>query len=189
MATAEQRWFRFRELHKHFARAIERFLEDDMLTYAAAIAYQMFFSLFAFIILVALFGFLQIPGFFDRLVDQAQTVLQRPQAALVAQAGQSRSHYPAASQASRWHYAPDLGSGPEERQAAYHAGLPADGGRYIVAGLDQADCVNVRVAGWGVLARGRKGERATLVEARPLFRLLSTRLPRLNDLLVLRYNY
>jgi membrane protein len=63
-------------LHKHFARAIERFFEDDMLTYAAAIAYQMFFSLFAFVIfLVALLGFLQLPGFFDRLVDQAQTVL------------------------------------------------------------------------------------------------------------------
>src|ERR687884_707696 len=76
MATVGQRWFGFRELHKHLINAIERFVEDDMMTYAAAIAFQMFFSLFAFVIfLIALLGFLQIPGFFDRLVDQAQTVL------------------------------------------------------------------------------------------------------------------
>ena len=43
--------------------------------------------------------------------------------------------------------------------------LTVDGRRYIVAGLDQADWVkNVRVAGWGVLARGCKEERVTLVE-------------------------
>jgi len=63
MATAGQRWFGFRELHKHLINAIERFVEDDMMTYAAAIAFQMFFSLFAFVIfLIALLGFLRIPG-------------------------------------------------------------------------------------------------------------------------------
>src|SRR5215212_3743131 len=52
MATAGQRWFGFRELHKHLINAIERFVEDDMMTYAAAIAFQMFFSLFAFVIYI-----------------------------------------------------------------------------------------------------------------------------------------
>src|ERR687886_393891 len=86
MATAGQRWFGFRELHKHLVKAIERFFEDDMMTYAAAVAFQMFFSLFAFVIfLIALLGFLQIPGFFDRLVEQAQTVLPGQAASIVEQ--------------------------------------------------------------------------------------------------------
>ena len=43
--------------------------------------------------------------------------------------------------------------------------LTVDGRRYIVGGLDQADWVkNARVAGWGILAHGRKAERVTLVE-------------------------
>jgi hypothetical protein len=50
--------------------------------------------------------------------------------------------------------------------------LTVDGQRYIVGGLTDADWVkNARVAGWGVLAQGRKTERVTLtelpVEARP----------------------
>ncbi len=46
--------------------------------------------------------------------------------------------------------------------------LTVDGQRYIVAGLDQADWVkNARAAGWGILARGRKQERVTLVELPP----------------------
>ena len=86
MARAEQRWFGFRELHKHLINGIERFLEDDMLTYAAAIAFQMFFSLFAFVIfLIALLGFLQIPSLFDQLVEQAQTVLPGHAAWIVEQ--------------------------------------------------------------------------------------------------------
>ena len=43
--------------------------------------------------------------------------------------------------------------------------LTVDGRRYIIAGLDGADWVkNARAAGWGVLARGRKEERVSLVE-------------------------
>lgn len=43
--------------------------------------------------------------------------------------------------------------------------LTVDGRRYIVAGFDGADWVkNARVAGWGILARGRKQERVSLVE-------------------------
>jgi deazaflavin-dependent oxidoreductase (nitroreductase family) len=43
--------------------------------------------------------------------------------------------------------------------------LTVDSKRYVVAGLEGADWVkNARVAGWGVLARGREEERVTLVE-------------------------
>jgi deazaflavin-dependent oxidoreductase (nitroreductase family) len=43
--------------------------------------------------------------------------------------------------------------------------LTLDGQRYIVAGMERADWVtNARAAGWGVLARGRRRERVTLVE-------------------------
>lgn len=39
------------------------------------------------------------------------------------------------------------------------------GQRYIVAGLEQADWVkNVRAAGWGILAHGRREERVALIE-------------------------
>jgi membrane protein len=64
------------KLCKCSIKAIERFGEDDMLTYAAAMAYLMLFSLYPFLIfLSALLGILQIPGFFEQLVAQAQTVL------------------------------------------------------------------------------------------------------------------
>lgn len=43
--------------------------------------------------------------------------------------------------------------------------LTVDGQRYIVAGLEQADWVkNVRAAGWGILAHGRREERMALIE-------------------------
>ena len=43
--------------------------------------------------------------------------------------------------------------------------LTVDGKRYVVAGMEEADWVkNARAAGWGILARGRKEERAALVE-------------------------
>lgn len=46
--------------------------------------------------------------------------------------------------------------------------LIVDGQRYIVAGLEQADWVkNARAAGRGILARGRKEERVSLVELPP----------------------
>jgi F420H(2)-dependent quinone reductase len=43
--------------------------------------------------------------------------------------------------------------------------LSVDGRRYLVAGHEGSDWVkNVREAGWGILARGRKEERVALVE-------------------------
>lgn len=43
--------------------------------------------------------------------------------------------------------------------------LMLNGRRYIVGGLESADWVkNARVAGWGVLARGRKQEQVKLIE-------------------------
>ncbi len=43
--------------------------------------------------------------------------------------------------------------------------LTVGGRRYIVAGLEQADWVkNVRAAGWGILAHGRREEQVTLIE-------------------------
>jgi len=73
--------------------SIRDFSGDDMLTYAAAMAYQVLFALFPFIIfLLALLGFLRIPGFFDWLLNQAQTVLPDQAAGLVEQVvGQIRN--------------------------------------------------------------------------------------------------
>ncbi|SNS98195.1 membrane protein [Noviherbaspirillum humi] len=52
------------------------FMEDDMTTYASALAYQVLFSIFPFIIfLIALLGFLHMPGFFDWLRQQVQMLL------------------------------------------------------------------------------------------------------------------
>lgn len=51
------------------------FFEDDMTTYASALAYQVLFSIFPFIIfLIALLGFLQLSSFFDWLRQHAQLV-------------------------------------------------------------------------------------------------------------------
>ncbi|HZW12904.1 MAG TPA: YihY/virulence factor BrkB family protein [Noviherbaspirillum sp.] len=61
--------------------AVNDFLDDDMTTYASALAYQVFFSIFPFIIfLIALLGFLNLSSFFDWLREQAQLVL--PQQAM-----------------------------------------------------------------------------------------------------------
>ncbi len=57
-------------------QAVMDFLADDMPTYAAALAYQVLFSLFPFLLfLLALLGFLNIPQFFTWLQQQAQTLL------------------------------------------------------------------------------------------------------------------
>lgn len=62
-------------------RALTKFGADDMGTYASALAYQVLFSIFPFIIfLVALLGFLNIPEFFDYLRAQVEELLP-PQAA------------------------------------------------------------------------------------------------------------
>jgi membrane protein len=56
--------------------SVNEFLADDMTTYASALAYQVLFSLFPFIVfLVALLGFLDLPTFFDWLRQQAEAFL------------------------------------------------------------------------------------------------------------------
>ena len=56
--------------------------------------------------------------------------------------------------------------------------LTVDGRRYIVGGFQQADWVkNARAAGWGILARGRREERVTLVELPPEERAYPARDP------------
>lgn len=62
-------------------KAIKEFFDDDMTTYAAALAYQVLFSIFPFIIfLIALLGFLHLSMFFDWLRQQLGTIL--PQQAM-----------------------------------------------------------------------------------------------------------
>ncbi len=64
--------------------SVKNFVADDMLTYAAALAYQVFFSLFPFVIfMLALFSFLRIPEFFDTLLSQTTTVLPGQSASLL----------------------------------------------------------------------------------------------------------
>jgi membrane protein len=67
-------------LGKVMVRTVKDFVEDEMSTYASALAYQMLFSLFPFILfLIALVGFLHLPDFFSWLRLQAGLVLP-PQA-------------------------------------------------------------------------------------------------------------
>ena len=54
------------------------YLEDDMLMYAAALAFRVFFALIPFLIfVVALLGVLRVPGFFDWVLSKAQTILSK----------------------------------------------------------------------------------------------------------------
>lgn len=73
-------------------RVIQEFVADDMLTFAAALSFQVFFSLFPFILfLVALLGFLNVPEFFDWLLGQSRAVLPEQATGVVEQAiGQIR---------------------------------------------------------------------------------------------------
>ncbi|WP_271104081.1 YihY/virulence factor BrkB family protein [Pseudomonas tohonis] len=62
-------------------RTVTEFIEDELPTYASALAFQMFFSLFPFLLLlIAVIGFLELPEFFDWL--QAQATLVLPSAAM-----------------------------------------------------------------------------------------------------------
>lgn len=62
-------------------KSVKAFSDDDMSTYAAALAYQAFFSLFPFLIfLIALLGFLNLNDFFEWLRQRAQVML--PQQAM-----------------------------------------------------------------------------------------------------------
>jgi membrane protein len=63
-------------LFRVIKRSTKEFSDDDMMTYAAAVAYQVFFSLFPFIIFViALLGLLNLQAVFDFLLQQANTVM------------------------------------------------------------------------------------------------------------------
>ncbi|WP_010212466.1 YihY/virulence factor BrkB family protein [Pseudomonas syringae group genomosp. 3] len=65
---------------KVLLRTVNEFLDDEMSTYASALAYQMLFSLFPFLLfLIALIGFLHLPDFFSWLRLQSELVLP-PQA-------------------------------------------------------------------------------------------------------------
>jgi membrane protein len=56
--------------------SIKDFLDDDMLTYASALSYQVLFSIFPFFVfLISLLGFLGHPEFFEWLRMQAQYVV------------------------------------------------------------------------------------------------------------------
>jgi membrane protein len=62
---------RIRELGE---RAIRKFFEHRMSTYAAALAYRGLFGLFPFVlILIVLAGALGLTDFFDRIIEQAQS--------------------------------------------------------------------------------------------------------------------
>ena len=64
------------KLFQTIKRAGKEFSEDDMMTYAAAMSYAVFFSLFPFIIfLLALLSFLGLGSVFDFLLQQASTVM------------------------------------------------------------------------------------------------------------------
>lgn len=68
-----------------FWRAIRGFMDDDMMTYAAALSFRMLLALFPFIIfLLALLGALGLSDFFDRLVVEVRLALP-PQAATLVE--------------------------------------------------------------------------------------------------------
>jgi membrane protein len=72
------------EQMRSLGRAIKDFSADDMLVYASALSYQLFLSLFPFVIfLLALLGVLDLTSFFDWLVKQSQTVLPGQASGLV----------------------------------------------------------------------------------------------------------
>ena len=53
-------------------RAIKKFFDDDMAVYAAALSYQLLFSIFPFMIfLLALLSLLNITEFFDWMLKQS----------------------------------------------------------------------------------------------------------------------
>src|SRR4051794_4257376 len=65
------------ELLELCRRSITGFLEHDIPTYAAALAYRALFALFPFFaFLVLLLGLLGIGSFFEWLIDQAHSALQ-----------------------------------------------------------------------------------------------------------------
>ena len=60
----------------NLVRSIKKFLNDAMAVYAAALSYQLLFSIFPFMIfLLALLSLLNITELFDWMLKQAQTIL------------------------------------------------------------------------------------------------------------------
>ena len=72
------------------------YVEDDVLMYAAALGFRAFFALIPFLIfLVALLGFLRVPGFFEWLLGKAQNLLSKEalgQARLVLEQVRDQAH-------------------------------------------------------------------------------------------------
>lgn len=78
MAFIDLRGVSFWTIVRH---TVSDFIDDELSTYASALAFQLFFSLFPFLLfLIALIGVLDAQQFFDWLHDQAELVL--PQEAL-----------------------------------------------------------------------------------------------------------
>jgi membrane protein len=73
-------------LGKRLIKAAQQFGKHDLRYYAAALSYQVFFSLFPFLIFfVALLGALDLLGYFDRLLEQAQVLLPEQASGIVVQ--------------------------------------------------------------------------------------------------------
>jgi membrane protein len=87
MTTALQDRGRLGQWIKRLIEVAKEFNRDDMFYYAAALSYQVFFSLFPFLFFVlALLGSLNIPGFWDWLLEQVRAVLpQQPGIGVVEQ--------------------------------------------------------------------------------------------------------
>ncbi len=84
MKIPESRGLEF--LWKTTKQSTRGFLEHDMPTYAAALAYRTLFALFPFLaFLVALLGFLEISGFFEWLIEGMRSTLQEQYARLAEQ--------------------------------------------------------------------------------------------------------
>jgi membrane protein len=87
MTTAEPLNARINALGKSLIKAAKKFGEHDMRYYAAALTYQIFFSLFPFLIFfVAVLGALNILGYFDQLLEQAQVLIPEQAPGIVVQA-------------------------------------------------------------------------------------------------------
>ena len=85
MQASEQRKGGGKGIFQVLKRSVKEFSDDDMLVYAAALAYQIFFSLFPFIIFIlAVLGILNVQSFFDWLVSQAKTVMPSQSASLIS---------------------------------------------------------------------------------------------------------
>lgn len=73
-------------LWKTIEQSTRAFVEHDMPTYAAALAYRALFALFPFLaFLVALLGFLEVSRFFEWLIEGIRSALQEQYARLAEQ--------------------------------------------------------------------------------------------------------